>query len=83
MCRRRAEKATRGLKPAPWGGFGYTRTRGYQAPGPPRNQNPKGDSGKALEAAFFKDGDPFGGTRLALSCVVLAEIVGAGSGAEP
>jgi len=27
-----SRKTTRDLKPAPWGGSGYTRTRGYQIP---------------------------------------------------
>jgi hypothetical protein len=49
---RMSRKTTRDLKPAPWGGFGYTRTREYQIPRPPRNQNPKRDSSKALKRRF-------------------------------
>ncbi len=49
---RKSRKTTRDLKPAPWGGFGYTRTREISDPKPPRNQNPKRDSSKALKRRF-------------------------------
>jgi len=49
---RKSRKTTRDLKPAPWGGFGYTRTREISDPKTPRNQNPKRDSSKALKRRF-------------------------------
>jgi len=53
--RRASEQARRqttpDLKPAPWGGFGCTRTRDIRSQAP-RNQNTKRDSSKALRRRF-------------------------------
>jgi hypothetical protein len=50
---RKSRKTTRDLKPAPWGGFGYTRTRKYQIPSRIATRTPNVTPVK-LEAAFLR-----------------------------